>query len=128
MDKVRLWAGRIMSALVILFLAVDSVGKLLRLDPVVQATTRLGYPSHVVFGIGLVLAISVVLHLVPRTSVLGAVLLTGFLGGATATHVRVDDPMFSHTLFPIYVAAFLWGGLFLRDTRVRSFFPLRTER
>jgi hypothetical protein len=114
------WAGRILSGIAVAFLAFDSVGKLLVLPPVVEATTQLGFPAGVIFGLGVVLAACVIVHLVPRTAVLGAVLLTGYLGGAVAANVRVGNPLASHTLFPVYVAALVWGGLFLRDPRARA--------
>ncbi len=114
------WVGRVLSGLAALFLTFDAVVKLLELPPAVKGTIELGYPPSVLFGLGVVLAACVVVYLVPRTAVLGAVLLTGYLGGAVATHVRVGNPLFSHTLFPIYVAALIWGGLWLRDARVRA--------
>jgi hypothetical protein len=126
-SRKRLWAGRIMSGLVVLFLTFDAVVKLLKLPPVVEGTVRLGYPERVIFGLGVVLLLSVIAYVVPRTSILGAVLLTGYLGGAIATHVRVGDPLLSHTLFPIYVAMLLWGGLYLRDARLRTVLPLRAR-
>ncbi len=113
-------AGRILSGLVVLFLLFDSVMKLIKAPVVVQGSTQLGYPESVVRGIGIVLLVCIILYVLPRTSVLGAVLLTGYLGGAVATHVRVGDPLFSHVLFPIYVGIMLWGGLYLRDSRVRG--------
>jgi len=119
-SKKAQWTGRVLSGLPVLFLLVDATMKLIVVEPVKEAMTRLGYPTGTAAPIGLVLLACVVLYLVPRTSILGAVLLTGFLGGAIATHVRVEDPLFSHTLFPIYVAAMLWGGLFLREPRVRA--------
>lgn len=123
----RLWAGRIMSGLAILFLAFDAVGKLLRLAPVIEGSTQLGYPARVVFGLGVVLLVCVVTYAIRSTSILGAILLTGYLGGAIATHVRVGNPLFSHTLFPIYVAVLIWGGLYLRDARLRAIVPLRAR-
>jgi hypothetical protein len=122
-----LWAGRIMSGLAILFLAFDAVGKLLRLAPVIEGSTQLGYPASAVFGLGVVLLVCVVTYAVRPTSILGAILLTGYLGGAIATHVRVGNPLFSHTLFPIYVAVLIWGGLYLRDARLRAIIPLRAR-
>ncbi len=86
----------------------------------IEGTTRLGYPAHVVRGLGVVEVACLALYLFPRTAPLGAVLWTGYLGGAIATHVRIGSPLFSHVLFPIYVAAMLWGGLWLRDPRVRA--------
>jgi len=113
-------AGRIVSGLGVAFLAFDAAGKLLQLEPAVKGTLELGYPAHLLWGIGLLQTLLLVTYLVPRTQVLGAVLWTGYLGGAVATHVRVENPLFSHVLFPIYVAALLWGGLYLRDRRVRA--------
>jgi hypothetical protein len=118
-----LWTGRILSTLAILFLVFDGVAKLLRIPPVLEGTRQLGYSTDVVFGLGVTLLTCVLVYLVPRTSVLGAVLLTGYLGGAIATHVRVGNPLLSHVLFPTYVAALVWGGLFLRDARLRAFLP-----
>ena len=124
-SKGSLWAGRILSALVALLLLLDAIMKLVKPAPVVEATIRLGYPESVIFGLGIVLLVCVVLYLIPLTSVFGAILLTGYLGGAVATHVRVGDPLFSHELFPVYVALLVWGGLFLREARLRALIPLR---
>ena len=120
-----LWTGRILSTLAVLFLLFDSMGKLLEVPPVVAGTAELGYPVATVFPLGVILLLSVVAYAIPGTSVLGAVLLTGYLGGAVATHVRVENPLFSHTLFPVYVALVVWGGLFLRDARLRALLPWR---
>jgi len=125
LSKGRLWTGRIMSALPALFLLVDGVGKLVKPAPVVQGTVQLGYPESVLLGLGIVLLSCTVLYVIPRTAVLGAILLTGYLGGAVATHVRVGSPLFSHILFPIYLAVLLWGGLYLREERLRALIPLR---
>ncbi|WP_438037476.1 DoxX family protein [Sorangium sp. So ce128] len=121
----KVWAGRILSGLSVAFLLFDSIGKLMMVPQVLEGSEQLGYPVSSVRGIGLVLLASVVTYMIPRTSVLGAILLTGFLGGAVATHVRVDNPLFSHVLFPVYVAAMIWGGLLLRDERLRALLPLR---
>lgn len=123
----RLWAGRVLSWLAVLFLLFDSAGKLLQVQPVINGTIQLGYSRDIVFSLGVILLSCVVAYVIPRTSVLGALLLTGYLGGAVATHVRVENPLFSHILFPTYVAALLWGGLILRDARLRSFLPIRRE-
>lgn len=117
-----------MSTLAILFLLMDGVMKLVKPAPVVQGTLELGYPGSVIFGLGLVLLASVILYAIPRAAVLGAILLTGYLGGAVATHVRVENPLFSHVLFPVYLGILIWGGLVLRDERVRSLLPFRRER
>jgi hypothetical protein len=124
--KKRLVAGYVLTVLVALFLTFDTVIKVLKLAPAVQGTTKLGYPASAVLWIGLVELVCLTLYLVPRTSVLGALLLTGYLGGAIATHVRLGSPLLSHTLFPIYVALLLWGGLYLRETRLRELVPLRS--
>lgn len=125
-SKAALWGGRILSALPALFLLMDSVGKILRPAPVVEGTVKLGYPESIILPLGIVLLACTALYLIPRTSVLGAILLTGFLGGAVATHARVGDPLFSHILFPVYFGVMLWGGLYLRDPRLRELIPLRS--
>jgi len=122
------WSGRILSGLAVAFLTFDSVGKLLEVKPVIDGTLQLGYPRDVVFSLGVVLLSCVVVYVIPRTAPLGAALLTGYLGGAVATHVRVGNPLFTHVLFPTYVAALLWGGLVLRDARLRAFLPWRGRR
>ncbi len=120
-----LWAGRIISALPTLFLLADAIGKLWRPLPaaIVEGTTKLGWPVSAIPGIGATLLVSVVLYAVPRTSVFGAILLTGYLGGAVATQVRVSNPLFGYVLTPVYVGIFVWGGLFLREPRVRALIP-----
>ena len=124
-SKRALWTGRILSTLAVLFLLFDSIGKLLQVQPVVNGTRELGYPISTIVPLGVILLLCVVTYIFPPTSALGAVLLTGYLGGAIATHVRVQNPLFSHTLFPIYVALFVWGGLFLREARLRGLLPWR---
>jgi len=114
-----------MSWLAILFLVVDALGKVLRLPPYVQGTVQVGFPQNAVLGLGIVELAAVVLYAIPRTSALGAILLTGWLGGAIATHARMGSPLFSHTLFPIYVAILVWGGLHLRVAALRALVPLR---
>lgn len=118
-------AGRVCTAFVALFLAFDTALKVLRLGPAVEGTTALGYPADSVQWIGTLELVCLVLYVVPRTSVLGGLLLTGYLGGAIATHVRISSPMLTHTLFPVYVALLLWAGLYLRETRLRDLVPLR---
>jgi hypothetical protein len=114
------WAGRILSGVPVLFLAFDASIKLVLAQPVVEASQRLGLPVDVNRGLGALLLAVVALYVVPRTAALGAVLLTGYLGGAVAMHLRLGDPLASHTLFPVYVGAMVWAGLFLRDARVRA--------
>ena len=122
-SKSTYWAGWILSGLPALFLLVDAGMKLLRLPVVVSATVELGYPESSILPIGAVLLVCTVLYTVPRTSVLGAILLTGYLGGAVATHVRVGAPVFNF-VFAIAIGALLWGGLWLRDERLRALLPL----
>ena len=112
------WAGRVVSALVVAFLLFDGGIKVLMLEPAVEGSVQLGYPASTVFWIGLALFVSTALYAVPRTAFLGAILLTGYLGGAVATQVRVEDPWFA---FPAFVGVLVWAGLFLRDERVRAF-------
>jgi hypothetical protein len=121
----RPWVGIIVSALPVLFLLMDAVGKLLKPEPVVSGTLELGYSENVIVPLGITLLLSVILYAVPVTSVLGAILLTGYLGGAVATHVRVGNPLATHVLFPIYIGVLLWLGLYLRDMRIRELLPLR---
>ena len=113
-------AGRILSGLAALFLTFDAVVKVLALPMAVEGTVQLGYPESIIVPLGLIQIVFLIAYLVPRTSVLGAVLWTGYLGGAVATHVRLGNPLFTYTLTPIYVAAFIWAGLWLRDRRVRA--------
>jgi hypothetical protein len=117
--------GIVLTALVALFLTFDTMLKVLALAPAVEGTTTLGYPVATVVPIGVIELVCLTLYLVPRTSVLGAVLLTGYLGGAVATHVRLGNPLLTHTLFPLYVGAMLWGGLYLREPRLHALLPLR---
>ena len=121
-SRASIWSGRIVSGVISVLLALDAGLKLFMLGPAVEGTAQLGYLPHVVFPLGLIEGMSLVLYLIPRTSVLGAVLWTGYLGGAVATHVRLANPLFTHTLSPIYVAIMLWGGLWLRDRRLRNVF------
>ena len=121
----RLWAGRIMSALAVLFLTFDGVIHVLKPAQVVTGFTDLGWSPTLAVPLGIIELVCLALYLIPRTSVLGAVLLTGYLGGAVATNLRVAAPLFSNTLFPIYVAVFLWGGLYLRENALRAVFPIR---
>ena len=121
-SNASVWIGRVLSGLAVFFLLFDGVVKffLEKLPPeAVAAITSLHWPLEKMPLVGTILLICVLIYLIPRTSVLGAVLLTGYLGGAVASHVRVGNPLFSHTLVPIYVAVFIWLGLYLRDARVR---------
>jgi len=124
-SKAQRWTGRVLTTLAATFLFFDASIKLVLIQPVVESSERLGYPVHTMLGIGLTLFVCTLLYVIPRSAALGAVLLTGYLGGAIATHVRVEDPLFSHTLFPAFVGTLVWSGLFLRDARLWAFFPWR---
>lgn len=119
-------AGYAMSGLVIAFMLLDGGMKLVPMDVVIKSTAELGYPPSIALarGLGVVGLACTLLYAVPRTAVLGAILLTAYMGGAVATHVRVGNPLFTHILFGVYLAVLLWGGLFLRDPRVRALLPL----
>ena len=115
----QLWVGRTMSAMPALFLLVDGAMKLMKPEVVIKATVELGYAESVIVPLGIVLLTCTILYLVPRTAVLGAVLLTGYLGGAVATHVRAGQGLFE-IMFPVVFGALLWGGLVLREERLRA--------
>ena len=115
----------VLTTLAAVFLLLDTVMELLRLAPAVEGTTALGYPVHTVAVIGAIELVCLALYLVPQTAVFGAVVMTGYLGGAVATHVRIGNPLLTHTHFPIYVAAMIWGGLYLREPRLRELMPFR---
>ncbi len=116
----RVWTGRVLSGLAIAFLLFDAGGKLTRAAMAIEGTVAMGFPESTVLPIGVLLLAGVVLHLIPRTALLGAVYLTGYLGGAIAAHVRLGNPLATHTLFPVYIAVLIWGGLALRDPQVAS--------
>jgi hypothetical protein len=120
------WTGRALTALFALFILGASVAPKLLLLPVAEETmAQLGWPAGYAFMIGIIELACLALYLFPRTSVLGAVLMTGLLGGAIATHIRAGSPLFSHILFGVYLGLFMWGGLWLRDGRLRALFPLQ---
>jgi hypothetical protein len=121
-SKKRIWAGRIMSGIVVVFLIFDATIKLMVIEPVVKGMGELGYPVPLAPVIGTILLICAAVYVIPRTAPLGAILLTGYLGGAVASQLRIGKPLLGFTLFPIYVAVLAWGGLYLRDTRVRALF------
>ena len=118
----KLWAGRIISAVPALMLLLSGIMKVIKAAPVVQGFGHFGYPESVIVAIGILEIGSTVVYLIPRTAVLGAVLMTGYLGGATATNVRVGDAW----IFPVVLGVLVWAGLFLRDERVRALLPLRS--
>lgn len=126
-SKAARWTGYVMSGLVILFLLFDGGIKLVPLEIVTETSAQIGLPTDQSFArlLGILTLIGVLLYAVPQTSVLGAILLTGYMGGAIATHLRIDSPLFSHTLFGVYLGLLIWGGLYLREPRLRALIPFR---
>jgi hypothetical protein len=124
-SRARLRAGRILTAIPVLFLLMDGIMKFTHIPAVVKGTRELGWNPSITPTLGVLLLTSLALYVFPRTAVLGAILLTGYLGGAIATHLRIGNPLFTHLLFPVYVALMLWGGLYLRDARLRALIPFR---
>jgi hypothetical protein len=124
-SRARRRAGVVLTTLPALFLVFDGVMKLANVAPVREASARMGWPVPTMPVVGALLLACLAIHLVPRTAFLGAVLLTGYLGGAISAHVRLGDPLLSHTLFPVYLAVMIWGGLYLRDARARALAPWR---
>ena len=120
------WVGRVLSGVAIIFLAADAAGKLFAPEMMIANSPPLGLPAEPGFHrmLGGILTICILLYAWPRTAILGAVLITGFLGGAVATHIRIASPLFSHTLFGVYIGLFVWGGLWLRNTKLRALFPI----
>ena len=123
-----LWAGRILSGVVIVFLLFDGAIKLIPLQVVTDTMIELGYSGSEDLArlLGVLTLLCTILYAIPRTSILGAILLTGYLGGAMATHLRIGNPLFTHLLFGLYLGVMAWGGLYLRDARLRSLIPLRS--
>jgi len=124
-SKKALWAGRTISNVIVLLLVLDGVMKFFKPKPVVDAFAHLGIPIELDFAIGTLLLLCTLLYAVPATSILGAILLTGYLGGAVMSHLRAGDPLFTHVLFPTYLGSLIWLGLYLRDPRLRVLIPLR---
>jgi hypothetical protein len=124
-SKARLWTARVMSGIVVLFMLFDGIGKIAKPAPVVEGTLTLGFTENHLATMGVLCLLCTILYALPRTRFLGALLLTGYLGGAVAAHLRVDNPLWSHMLFPVYVAILAWGALWLVDRRLRN---LLTER
>jgi DoxX-like family len=121
------WTGWGMTGLIIAFLLFDSVSKLALEHHVVEATTKIGYPLETIRPLGIICLACTILYAIPRTSIIGAILLTGYLGGAIASKVRIEDPLFSSVLFGVYFGILVWGGLYLRDERLRALIPLRRD-
>ena len=124
-SKGQVWTGRALSGIAVVFLLFDAIIHLLKPQPVVAAFGQLGYPLSTSATIGVIELVCIVLYVIPSTAILGAILLTGYLGGAIAAQLRIGAPLFSTLLFPIYVAAFVWGGLYLRYPIVRTLIPAR---
>lgn len=123
-SKGQLWTGRVLSAIVVLFMLFDGVMKFMKPKIVVDTTVQLGYAEHHIAIMAFLATLSAVLYAIPRTSVLGAIILTGYLGGAIATNLRLDLSLFGNVLFPVYMGIFAWGGLWLRNLKLRELFPL----
>jgi hypothetical protein len=124
-----IWAGRVLSGLVVAFLLFDGAIKLIPAQVVIDSIKELGWPYDIGTArlLGLLTLVSTLLYAIPRTSLLGAILLTGYLGGAIATHVRIGSPLFTHILFGVYLGVLVWGGLWLRDPRLRALFPVHSS-
>jgi hypothetical protein len=121
------WTGWGITGLVIVFFLVDSVFKLMLEQHAVEATTKIGYPLDVIRPLGIICLACTILYAIPRTSILGAILLTGYLGGAIASKVRIEDPLFSSVLFGVYFGILVWSGLYLKDGRLRVLIPLSRD-
>jgi DoxX-like family len=121
------WAGWVLSGLFIAFMLLDAAMKLVPFQVVIDTSAELGLPTSVNFarGLGITALICTLLYAIPRTAILGAILLTAYLGGAVATQLRVGSPIFSHILFGVYLGLFMWGGLYLRDGRLQAMLPMR---
>jgi hypothetical protein len=124
-SKGALWTGRILSGLVIAFLLMDAIMKFVIPPAVVKGMADSGWPLHFSVTLGIILLSCIILYAIPRTSVLGAILLTGYLGGAVASNMRLELPLFTHVLFPVYVSVLAWGGLFFRDSKLQELIPLK---
>lgn len=119
-SKVKIWTGRVMAGIVILFMLMDSIFKFVANETVIEGTTSLGFQPHHLPIMGTLGLLSVILYIIPRTEILGAILLTGYWGGAIATHVRLDNPLFTHVLFTVYLGILAWGALYLKSEKFRA--------
>jgi hypothetical protein len=124
-SKTKLWISYGMSGLVILFMLMDSIMKFVKPPEVIEGTLALGFAEQHIIIIGALGLISTLLYAFPRTSIFGAILLTAYFGGAVATHLRLNNPLFTHTLFTVYFGILIWGGLWLRNSKLRELLPLR---
>ena len=119
-SKAKVWTGRTMAGIVILFMLMDSIFKFIVSDDVIKATTNLGFQAHHLPVLGTLGLIATVLYILPRTEIFGALMLTAYWGGAIASHVRLDNPLFSHVLFPVYLGILAWGALWIKCERLRN--------
>jgi hypothetical protein len=126
-SRKSIWTGRILSGVAVVFMLFDSITKILKVDAVVKASAQFGYSVGLLSAIGIILLCCVVVYVIPRTSVLGAILITGYLGGAVEANLRIGTPLFSNALFPVYFAILVWAGVFLRDSEIRKILPLRKK-
>jgi hypothetical protein len=124
-SKAQLWTGRVISTLLVLLLLLDGIMKLFKPVQVTMAFSHLGFPESTIIPIGALLIVCAILYAIPQTAILGAILLTGYLGGAVVCHVRIGDPLFSHILVPVYIGILLWAGVYARDLRLRALIPFR---
>lgn len=124
-SRASLWTGRVISGLVVLFMLFDGISKVMKAQQVIDATVRIGFPVTTIVGIGITLLVCTLLYVIPNTSILGAILLTGYLGGATAAQVRAGSPTFE-TVFPVIFGILVWLGVYLREARIRRLVPLRS--
>lgn len=126
-SRIQLWAGRTLTAIPALFMLMDGVGKILRPPAVLEPSLAMGFNAQDVLTLGIIQLACVAFFLVPRTAALGGILLTAYLGGAISIHVKLHNPLFTHILFPVYLGVMVWGGLYMRDSRVRALIPFRSN-
>jgi DoxX-like family len=126
LSRKSLWAGRVVTGLVAAFLVFDAVIHIMKPAPVVEAFAKLNFPIRFAVPLGIIELVCILLYVIPRTSILGAIFLTGYLGGAIAIQLPTGNSLFGEVLFPVYIAVFLWGGIYLRDERLRTMVPLRS--
>ena len=126
-SKKAVWTGRALTGVAVAFMLFDSITKILKVDAVVKASAQFGYPVSLLSAIGIILLCCIVVYVIPRTSILGALLITGYLGGAVEANLRIGTPLFTNALFPVYFAVLVWAGLFLRDKELWNILPLRRK-
>ncbi|MFI5211880.1 MAG: DoxX family protein [Ignavibacteria bacterium] len=124
-SKSKLWTGRVLSGVAVIFLIFDGTIHLLKPGPVIESFNHLGYSPDISVTLGIIELFCLAIYLIPQTSIFGAVLLTGYLGGAVASQLRIGEPLFGYVLFPVYIGILLWGGIYLRDRKLQSIIPFR---